>query len=170
MNMKSFPSKQGLYDPRFEHDACGIGFVVNIKGEKSNRIVREALSALKNLSHRGGLGSEPTSGDGAGISVADPPFILYRACARQPGSNLPEAGDYGTGLVFLPHDPSVGLSRLSSANLNGSSWMRDRCFSVSGTCLWIFRHRSARRPRKEHAQPCARSSSVGKTPPRRHRL
>ena len=103
MNTNSFPSKQGLYDPGFEHDACGIGFVVNIKGERSNRILRDALTALKNLSHRGGLGSEPTSGDGAGI-LLQIPHSYYKKVCEEAGITLPEAGDYGAGIVFLPHD------------------------------------------------------------------
>ena len=106
MNTKSFPSKQGLYDPTFEHDACGIGFIANIKGEKSNRILRDALTALKNLSHRGGLGSEPTSGDGAGILLQIPHSYYKKVCASSEIS-LPEAGDYGAGIVFLPHDGST---------------------------------------------------------------
>ena len=106
MNMKSFPTKQGLYDPCFEHDACGIGFVVNIKGIRSNSILRDALTALKNLSHRGGLGSEPTSGDGAGILLQIPHAYYSKVCASG-GITLPEAGDYGTGLVFLPHDAAA---------------------------------------------------------------
>ena len=103
MNMNNYPSKQGLYDPRFEHDACGIGFIANIKGEKSNGVLRDALTALKNLSHRGGLGSEPTSGDGAGILLQIPHSYYKKACTAA-GINLPEAGDYGAGIVFLPHD------------------------------------------------------------------
>ncbi|SHI19911.1 glutamate synthase (ferredoxin) [Sporobacter termitidis DSM 10068] len=94
---------QGLYDPRFEHDACGIGFIANIKGEKSNLILRQALTALKNLSHRGGLGSEPTSGDGAGI-LFQIPHVYYKKVCSALGITLPAAGDYGTGIVFLPHD------------------------------------------------------------------
>ncbi|MEL4106393.1 glutamate synthase large subunit [Oscillospiraceae bacterium WX1] len=101
--MRNFPARQGLYDPRFEHDACGIGFVVNIKGEKSNRILRDALTALKNLSHRGGLGSEPTSGDGAGI-LFQIPHDYYKKVCPPDGINLPDPGDYGTGIVFLPTD------------------------------------------------------------------
>jgi glutamate synthase (ferredoxin) len=105
MSINRYPPKQGLYDPRFEHDACGIGFVVSIKGEKSNQILRQALSALRNLSHRGGLGSEPESGDGAGILFQMPHEYYTRVCAKA-GVILPAAGDYGAGIMFLPHDPS----------------------------------------------------------------
>ena len=66
------PVKQGLYDPAFEHDACGVGFVVNIKGQKSHRILEQALQVLKNLDHRGACGSEPNTGDGAGVLLQMP--------------------------------------------------------------------------------------------------
>ena len=68
--------KQGLYDPRYEHDACGIGFVASIGGGKSHRILRQALTVLANLAHRGGVGSEPDSGDGAGVIMQIPHAFL----------------------------------------------------------------------------------------------
>src|SRR5881396_2716958 len=77
------PPKQGLYDPRFEHDACGVGFVVNIKGKKSNAIIRDALTVLTNLRHRGACGCEANTGDGAGILVQVPHEFLAAVCARQ---------------------------------------------------------------------------------------
>ncbi|MGE5549686.1 MAG: glutamate synthase large subunit [Bacteroidota bacterium] len=97
------PPKQGLYDPRFEHDACGIGFAVDIKGRKSHEIVRQALTILINLSHRGGSGSEPNTGDGAGILLQIPDTFLRSACAAQ-HLHLPPAGKYAVGMVFLPPD------------------------------------------------------------------
>ena len=104
VTMKSdIPQRQGLYDPQFEHDACGIGAVVHIKGKRSHDIVRQALKALKNLDHRGGVGSEPTSGDGAGILIQIPHEYYEKVCA-QAGFALPARGDYGTGLIFLSHD------------------------------------------------------------------
>ncbi len=102
MNKHHLPEKQGLYDPRNEHDACGIGFVANIKGEKSNNILKQALTAVKNLSHRGGAGSEPTSGDGVGI-LMQIPHEFYRAVVTNK-IVIPPAGDYGTGIVFLPNN------------------------------------------------------------------
>ncbi|MFQ5857601.1 MAG: glutamate synthase large subunit [Anaerolineae bacterium] len=101
-----YPPKQGLYDPQFEHDACGIGFVVNIKGEKSNEIVRKALTALLNLTHRGARGAEPNTGDGAGILLQTPHAFLQKACAEA-GIHLPSFGEYGVGMVFLPPDPNL---------------------------------------------------------------
>src|SRR5881296_335165 len=97
------PPAQGLYDPRDEHDACGVGFVVNIKGKKSHTIVRQALGVLINLLHRGACGCEPNTGDGAGILLQTPDKFLRKACARL-GITLPAATEYGAGLVFLPRD------------------------------------------------------------------
>src|SRR3989442_11057635 len=95
---------QGLYDPAHEHDACGVGFVVDIKGRKSHAIVSQALTVLKNLLHRGACGCEANTGDGAGILIQMPHAFLRRECARL-GFALPEPGQYGAGLVFLPRDP-----------------------------------------------------------------
>src|SRR5881396_2164973 len=95
---------QGLYDPRHEHDACGVGFVVNIKGRKSHTIVQQALQVLINLLHRGACGCEPNTGDGAGILLQTPDKFLRRECDRL-GIPLPAPKEYGCGLVFLPRDP-----------------------------------------------------------------
>jgi glutamate synthase (NADPH/NADH) large chain len=99
------PPARGLYDPATEHDACGVGFVVNIKGEKSHAIVLKALAVLKNLLHRGACGCEPNTGDGAGILLQMPHRFLARECSRL-GIALPAPGWYGAGLVFLPTDPA----------------------------------------------------------------
>ena len=101
MSLSQLPEKQGLYDPRFEHDACGVGFVVNIKGEKSHEIVEQALTVLENLDHRGACGCEENTGDGAGILMQVPHVFLKEACAGL-GFQLPEPGDYGVGMIFLP--------------------------------------------------------------------
>ncbi len=93
----------GLYDPRFEHDACGVGFVVDIKGRHSHAIVSQALTILRNLMHRGACGCEENTGDGAGILIQMPHAFLSRECARL-GIALPETGHYGSGIVFLPTD------------------------------------------------------------------
>ncbi len=97
------PSKQGLYDPRFEHDSCGVGFVVNIKGDKSREIVDQALTVLENLDHRGACGCEENTGDGAGILVQIPHAFFEHACDGL-GFHLPEPGQYGVGMIFLPDD------------------------------------------------------------------
>jgi glutamate synthase domain-containing protein 1 len=99
------PPKQGLYDPRFEHESCGVGFVVNIKGKKSHPIVQQALQVLRNLQHRGACGSEANTGDGAGILMQVPHVFLERAC-REMKIALPGPGEYGVGMVFLPPHPA----------------------------------------------------------------
>jgi glutamate synthase (ferredoxin) len=97
------PTKQGLYDPWFEHDSCGVGFVVDIQGRKSNRILNQAIEILKNLDHRGAAGSETNTGDGAGILIQVPHTFLKEAC-KKARLTLPEAGEYGVGNIFLPKD------------------------------------------------------------------
>ena len=97
------PTKQGLYDPQFEHDACGLGFVVNIKGKKSHQLVSDALQILVNLDHRGACGCEPNTGDGAGILI-QVPHDFFAAEAAKLGFTLPAAGQYGVGQLFLPPD------------------------------------------------------------------
>src|SRR6266513_1488434 len=99
------PPAQGLYDPRNEHDACGVGLVVDIKGRKSHAIVRQGLLVLINLLHRGACGCEPNTGDGAGILLQMPDRFLRRECGRL-GIPLPPPTEYGCGLVFLPRDPT----------------------------------------------------------------
>ena len=103
MAQTGFPGKQGLYDPQNEHDACGVGFVVDVKGRKSFQIVQRALKVLSNLEHRGACGSEVNTGDGAGILIQAPHKFLKREC-EELGIDLPESGCYGVGMVFLPVD------------------------------------------------------------------
>ncbi|MGA7414657.1 MAG: glutamate synthase subunit alpha, partial [Bryobacteraceae bacterium] len=95
------PPAQGLYDPRNEHDACGIGFVVNINGERSHDIVQKGLQILLNLRHRGACGCDPETGDGAGILIQIPHQFFARECAAL-GFPLPGAGEYGVAMCFLP--------------------------------------------------------------------
>ena len=94
------PDAQGLYDPAFEKDACGVAFVATLTGQASNAVVRQALTALENLQHRGASGSEPDSGDGAGILLQVPDALLRRVS----GVDLPDPGHYATGIGFLPID------------------------------------------------------------------
>ena len=98
-----FPTKQGLYDPQFEKDACGVGFIVNIKGERSHAIVRQAMTVLLNLNHRGACGCEPNTGDGAGINI-QLPHKFFGKVAAELGFALPAPGEYGVGMLFLPRD------------------------------------------------------------------
>lgn len=99
MNRNNLPIKQGLYDPAFEHDACGMGFVVNIKGVKTHQIIEDALTVLENLSHRGASSADENTGDGAGIMVQIPHEFFARECSVL-GFDLPEPGQYGVGMIF----------------------------------------------------------------------
>ena len=99
----TLPPRSGLYDPQFEHDSCGVGFVVNVKGEPSHEIVQKGIDILLNLEHRGACGCDPLTGDGAGILLQLPHGLYVRECKRL-GIKLPAFGHYGTGLVFLPRD------------------------------------------------------------------
>src|ERR1017187_2394691 len=94
------PSKQGRYDPWFEHDSCGVGFVVDIKGRKSNQILQQAIRVLRNLDHRGASGSEANTGDGAGAMIQMPHAFLKDVC-KKARIALPGPGEYGSGLIFL---------------------------------------------------------------------
>jgi glutamate synthase (ferredoxin) len=97
------PPKQGLYDPANEHDACGVGFVVDIKGRKSHRILQQAIQVLRNLDHRGACGCEVNTGDGAGVLLQIPHRFL-EGVAEQNSFTLPAPGEYGSGLIFLPRN------------------------------------------------------------------
>jgi glutamate synthase (NADPH) large chain len=95
------PASQGLYDGRYEHDSCGVGFVADLPGRRSHEIVAQALTVLRNLEHRGAKGSDPETGDGAGILTQIPDALLRETC----GFGLPAPGRYAAGMVFLPREP-----------------------------------------------------------------
>ncbi len=97
----TLPPRSGLYDPQFEHDACGFGFVANIQGKQSHQIVRQGIQILVNLVHRGAVGSDPLTGDGAGLLLQIPHPFFKKEAARL-GFELPEPGKYGVAFVFLP--------------------------------------------------------------------
>src|SRR5436305_7622581 len=99
------PQKQGLYDPAFEHDACGVAFVVDMHGRVSHDIVRKGLTALRNLQHRGASGSEVDSGDGAGILVQVPDTFLRTAVDFELPEPTEQGQSYAVGNAFLPTDP-----------------------------------------------------------------
>ncbi|MFH1868363.1 MAG: glutamate synthase large subunit [Candidatus Omnitrophota bacterium] len=103
MIYRHFPQKQGLYDPRFEHDSCGVGFVCDIKGRRSHAIVKDGVRVLERLSHRGAVGADPKTGDGAGILIQMPHKFLAKECVKN-DMLLPDYGRYGSGLIFLPTD------------------------------------------------------------------
>ncbi|MFM8574402.1 MAG: glutamate synthase subunit alpha, partial [Limnohabitans sp.] len=100
---KELFQQTGLYDPANEHDACGVGFVAHIKGQKSHAIVTQALKILENLDHRGAVGADPLMCDGAGILI-QLPDALYREEMAKQGVALPPFGEYGVGMVFLPKE------------------------------------------------------------------
>jgi glutamate synthase (NADPH/NADH) large chain len=104
MSFNAIPAKQGLYDPKNEHDACGVGFIAHIKGHKSHDIICKGLEILKNITHRGAVGADPLAGDGAGILIQTPDAFL-RAEAADLGITLPAQGQYGVGMLFLPRNP-----------------------------------------------------------------
>jgi glutamate synthase domain-containing protein 2/glutamate synthase domain-containing protein 1/glutamate synthase domain-containing protein 3 len=100
------PARQGLYDPQFEHESCGVGFVVNMKGNASHEIVEQGLQILVNLEHRGACGCEENTGDGAGILIQLPHNFLT-AVAKEEHINLPAPGHYGVAMVFLPPEKQI---------------------------------------------------------------
>ena len=131
------PSARGLYDPRFEHDSCGVSFVVHIQGVASHRIVQTGLGALCSMEHRGATGAEPDTGDGAGILLQVPDKFLRKVAKREgraasstgagntgtsntAGFELPARGAYAVGLAFLPAD--TNLAEKSRAATTGRCW------------------------------------------------
>ncbi|MFA6546394.1 MAG: glutamate synthase subunit alpha, partial [Limisphaerales bacterium] len=100
---QGLPPKQGLYDPQFEHDACGVGFVVNMKGRKSHEVVQQGIQILINLDHRGAVGCEPNTGDGAGILI-QLPHKFFTKVAKENGFTLPAPGRYGVAMIYMPKD------------------------------------------------------------------
>ncbi len=106
--MNGIPSAQGLYDPAQEHDACGIGFVASVRGEKSHEIILKGIQVLLNLAHRGACGCDPETGDGAGVLIQIPHKFYARECSKL-GFELPEPGEYAVGMTFLPVEKHARL-------------------------------------------------------------
>src|SRR5262245_7552994 len=100
------PPAQGLYDPTLDKDACGVGFIADIKGRKSHKLVEDALAILCNLEHRGAVGADPRAGDGAGILVQIP-HAFFKKEAATIGFQLPPPGEYAIGQLFMPTDPDL---------------------------------------------------------------
>ncbi|PKB60113.1 MAG: glutamate synthase subunit alpha, partial [SAR202 cluster bacterium Ae2-Chloro-G1] len=123
------PVKQGLYDPSFEHDACGVGMVANIKGIKSHEIVDQGLEALCHLGHRGAAGADPETGDGAGILV-QMPHNFFEMELEQVGTTLPEIGDYGVGMAFLPSENTASRKCMNTI---------ESCVESAGMSLFAWR-------------------------------
>jgi glutamate synthase (NADPH/NADH) large chain len=106
MTPGTLPPRQGLYDPRNEHDNCGVGFIADIKGRKSHKIVQQGLEILRNLTHRGAVGADPLAGDGAGILMQTPDKFLRSVC-KDISIDLPEEGSYGVAMVFIPRQEAA---------------------------------------------------------------
>jgi len=98
------PAAQGLYDPALDKDSCGVGFIADIKGRRSHKLIKDALAILCNLEHRGAVGADPRAGDGAGILVQIPHKFFAKKADRL-GFSLPKPGEYAVGALFMPRDP-----------------------------------------------------------------
>src|SRR6201996_4305531 len=128
MDRTSAPGAVGLYDSRYEHDACGIAMVAKLWGEATHAVVEKALEALENLEHRGAEGADPNTGDGAGILIQIPDAFMRGAVA---GIELPPLGRYGVGVCFLPRDPErrAALEQLIEETVTAEGqrpvWWRD---------------------------------------------
>lgn len=105
--MSMSPTAQGMYDPRYEKDACGLGLIAHVKGERSHKIVQDALTILVNLDHRGAKGSDPDTGDGAGILMQLPDKFLRSICLEEQEFVLPKFKTYGVGMLFMPNDDEM---------------------------------------------------------------
>src|SRR5882762_8303998 len=110
IRMPHLPPAQGLYDPRFEHDACGVSFVVDMHGRPTHRMVELGLASLCNLDHRGATNAEPNVGDGAGILIQVPDGFLREVVDFE----LPAAGAYAVGMAFLPRDPQAETAAMTA--------------------------------------------------------
>ena len=140
--MKTFEKKrnrrEGLYDPHNEHDSCGLGFIANIKGKKSHDIVRKGIFILENLEHRGATGADPLVGDGAGM-LTQIPHELYKQELKQLNISLPDPGNYGVGMFFLPRESQYhGLIKKSVVRLSeeqGIKFIGWRSIPVNNECL-----------------------------------
>jgi glutamate synthase (NADPH/NADH) large chain/glutamate synthase (ferredoxin) len=150
---------QGLYDPAHEHDACGVGFVAHIKGEKSHAIIGNALKILQNLDHRGAVGADALMGDGAGILI-QMPDALYRAEMAKQGVDLPPPGEYGVGMIFLPKEHASRLA--CEQELERAIRPKARCCWAGATCRSTATCR-CRPPCATRSRSSARSSSAAAT-------
>ncbi len=154
------PSAQGMYDPRNEHDACGVGFIAQMKGVKSHQIVKDGLFMLENLTHRGAVGADPLMGDGAGVLVQIPDRFFREEMAKQ-GIELPPAGQYGVGHWFMPRDPElrahVDAIITESAQSEGLPLIGFRDVPVDNSSL-------SKAPDIAAAEPFHRQVFIGRTP------
>ncbi len=153
------PAKQGLYDPFFEHDACGVGFVVDIKGRPSHQILEKAIEVLENLDHRGASGSEPNTGDGAGVLMQLPHKFFKEVCATA-RIVLPDAGQYAAGLVYLPKSNPTKRRRLEEkfeqiVQSEGQTFLGWRTVPTDNSSLGET---------AKSCEPCIRQAFIGRSP------
>ena len=138
MKASGLPEKQGLYDPSNEHDNCGVGFICNIKNQKSHEIIRQGLQILVNLDHRGAVGADPLAGDGAGIIMQIPHELVSEECAKL-GFELPAVGEYAMGQVFLPQDEAMRTACINAFETTiaaeGQELLGWRDVPVDNSCL-----------------------------------
>ena len=143
------PKAQGLYDPQNEHENCGIGLIVDMKGRKSHDIVQGALEICVNLDHRGGCGCDPITGDGAGIFIQLPHNFYTAVTKKESGFEVPNEGDYGVGFVFLSlhlmHGfnsafQSIGANNKYTKSLKGFGKMYSIFIPVGFIFIAIFHH------------------------------
>ena len=113
LNKMGFPDEYGLYDPNNEHENCGFGFIANIKNKPKHEIVHQALEIVHNLDHRGAIGADPLAGDGAGILIQIP-HDFFKEEFLKTDIKLPEIGDYGVGMIFLPPENNRASSAIKS--------------------------------------------------------
>ncbi|MBE2198447.1 MAG: glutamate synthase large subunit [Anaerolinea sp.] len=150
------PHPHGLYDPQFEHDACGTGFIAHLRGEKSHQLLRQALTILENLDHRGARGSDPDTGDGAGILLQLPHQFFQQVCPDN-HIQLPAAGQYGVGMLFLPHDTVQRQAyEIEFARIVAQAGQRLLGWRTVPTDNRTLGH-SAR-----HSEPCVRQVFIGR--------
>jgi glutamate synthase (NADPH) large chain len=154
------PKAQGLYDPRNEHDACGVGFIAQMKGVKSHQIIKDGLFMLENLTHRGAVGADPLMGDGAGVLVQIPDRFFREEMGKQ-GIELPPVGQYGVGHWFMPQDLAQ-RARMDeiireAANSEGLPLIGFRDVPVDNSSL-------SKAPEIAASEPFHRQVFVGRTP------
>ena len=137
-NLTGYPERSGLYDPKYEHDGCGVGFVVNINGTKSHEIIEHGIEVMINLLHRGATGGDAKTGDGAGILIQIPDAFLKHEC-NSIGISLPSPGKYGVGMIFLPQEqrPRKECQQIIEETVveEGLEFLGWREVPVNDTCL-----------------------------------
>ena len=158
-NRRSMRPAAGLYDPAREHDACGVGFVVNLRREKSHRIIQSGLQIVENLTHRGAVGADPLVGDGAGMLV-QVPHRFFAAEAERLGFALPEPGRYGVGFVFMPQDKALRAEMQATVEAaiaeEGLPLIGWRDVPVDNNCL-------SKAPEIKATEPFHRQVFIGRT-------